>query len=168
MVKTKLFEVLAARGHKQRWLLAELERRGHHFSETYLSQVKSGAKSPSRRFMRAVSETLNMPKGELFDAGSHHNWDTYSHHAPVASYIHCKSWSRSISRNDGARPSGCRHPSSGHFICNVQRSAQSRRRPLCRAAIHRLLACNNPTANRLTSSSRTASIHSILVGQLRR
>jgi len=70
MGKARLFEVLAARGHKQRWLLSELEKRGYRFSETYLSQVKSGAKTPSRRFMQAVSETLDMPPEELFDYGA--------------------------------------------------------------------------------------------------
>jgi myo-inositol-1-phosphate synthase len=66
MATTKLFTVLEARGHKQRWLLAQLRARGHRFSETYLSQVKSGLKAPSRRFMQAVSETLGLPEQELF------------------------------------------------------------------------------------------------------
>ena len=69
MSKTKLFDVLAAGGHKQRWLLAELRKRGYRFSETYLSKVKSGVVSPSRRFMRAVSETLAMAEEELFAMG---------------------------------------------------------------------------------------------------
>src|SRR3990172_7446010 len=66
MATTKLFTVLEARGHKQRWLLDQLRARGHQFSETYLSQVKSGLKAPSRRFMDAVSETLGLPEQELF------------------------------------------------------------------------------------------------------
>ena len=70
MMETKLFEVLTARGHKQRWLLAQLRKRGYRFSETYLSRVKSGVVLPSRRFMRAVSETLEMPEEELFDVRS--------------------------------------------------------------------------------------------------
>ena len=69
-METKLFEVLTARGHKQRWLLAQLRKRGYRFSETYLSRVKSGVVSPSRRFMRGVSETLEMPEKELFDVRS--------------------------------------------------------------------------------------------------
>ena len=70
MAEIKLFDVLTARGHKQRWLLAQLQKRGHRFSEAYLSKVKSGAVSPSRRFIRAVSETLKMPEEELFATGS--------------------------------------------------------------------------------------------------
>ena len=70
MADIKLFDVLAARGHKQRWLLAQLQKHGHRFSEAYLSKVKSGAVSPSRRFIRAVSETLKMPEEELFATGS--------------------------------------------------------------------------------------------------
>ena len=61
MAKIRLFDVLEERGHKQRWLLEQLRKGGHQFSETYLSQVKSGAKSPSRRFIEAVSDALNMP-----------------------------------------------------------------------------------------------------------
>lgn len=70
MDQTKLFDVLEQRGHKQRWLLAQIRRRGYRFSETYLSQVKSGAKAPSRRFREAVSETLGMPEDELFESGA--------------------------------------------------------------------------------------------------
>jgi len=62
----KLFDVLEARGHKQRWLLDQLRKHGHRFSETYLSQVKSGAKTPSRRFIDAVSAVLELPESELF------------------------------------------------------------------------------------------------------
>ncbi len=65
-----LFDVLAARGHKQRWLLRQLRERGYRFSETYVSQVKSGAKAPSRRFMRGVSEVLQVPEEELFGSGA--------------------------------------------------------------------------------------------------
>ena len=67
MAKIRLFEVLEERGHKQRWLLEQLRKGGHQFSETYLSQVKSGAKSPSRRFIEAVSDALNIPEEELFN-----------------------------------------------------------------------------------------------------
>jgi myo-inositol-1-phosphate synthase len=63
---SKLFSVLKARGHKQRWLLDQLRTRGYAFSETYLSQVKSGLKAPSRRFMEAVAATLGMSEQELF------------------------------------------------------------------------------------------------------
>ena len=66
----KLFDVLEARGHKQRWLLEQLRKRGHRFSETYLSQLKSGAKTPSRRFIDAVSAVLDLPEEELFGPGA--------------------------------------------------------------------------------------------------
>jgi len=65
-MKTRVFEVLEARGQKQRWLLAELRRRGYEVSEGYLSQIKSGAKQPSRAFIDAVCDTLGMPENELF------------------------------------------------------------------------------------------------------
>lgn len=65
-VKHPLFDVLEARGHKQRWLLAELARRGHRFSESYLSLVKSGVKQPSRRFREATSAILGLPETQLF------------------------------------------------------------------------------------------------------
>ncbi len=68
MGATKLFGVLAERGHKQRWLLAELKRRGYSFSEAYLSKVKSGARVPSPRFVQAVCETMDMPEEALFGA----------------------------------------------------------------------------------------------------
>ncbi len=67
MATTRLFQVMAERGHTQRWLLAQLEKHGQTFSETYLSQVKSGAKPPSARFREAVSAVLVMPENELFD-----------------------------------------------------------------------------------------------------
>jgi len=67
VVKAKLFDILAERGHKQRWLLEQLRERGYRFSETYLSQVKSGLKAPSRRFIEAVSATLGLPEHELFE-----------------------------------------------------------------------------------------------------
>ena len=66
----KLFDVLAERGHKQRWLLTELQRRGYRFSEAYLSKIKSGARVPSRRFVEAVCDTLSMPEEALFDGAS--------------------------------------------------------------------------------------------------
>src|SRR3972149_4527779 len=69
MRTTKLFEVLAARGQKQRWLLGQLRERGYRFSETYLSQVKSGGKAPSRRFIEAVCATLGLPEEEMFEGG---------------------------------------------------------------------------------------------------
>ncbi len=56
----KLFDVLEARGHKQRWLLDQLRKRGYSFSETYLSQVKSGGKAPSQRFIDAVCAVLDV------------------------------------------------------------------------------------------------------------
>jgi len=71
VVKTKLFDILAERGHKQRWLLGQLRERGYRFSETYLSQVKSGLKAPSRRFIEAVSATLGLPERELFETKEH-------------------------------------------------------------------------------------------------
>ena len=67
MSASKLCQVLESRAHKQRWLLDQLRERGEKFSETYLSQVKSGTKTPSRRFIDAVSATLGMPEDELFD-----------------------------------------------------------------------------------------------------
>ncbi len=70
MATIKLFEVLAARGHKQRWLLGQLRKRGHQFSEAYLSKIKSGARAPSRRFMEAASATLGLPEAELFPDGT--------------------------------------------------------------------------------------------------
>ena len=63
----RLFDVLAERGHKQRWLLEQLRARGYRFSETYLSQVKSGAKAPSHRFVEGVSAVLELPAADLFD-----------------------------------------------------------------------------------------------------
>jgi myo-inositol-1-phosphate synthase len=62
-----LFRVLSAQGRKQRWLLDQLRNRGYPFSETYLSQVKSGAKEPSQRFRQAVAAVLGMPEKELFE-----------------------------------------------------------------------------------------------------
>jgi myo-inositol-1-phosphate synthase len=66
MIRNRVFEVLEERGQKQRWLLSELEARGYHVSESYLSQVKSGAKQPSRQFIKAVCEILALPEPELF------------------------------------------------------------------------------------------------------
>ena len=66
MLRTSLFEVLEARGQKQRWLLAELARRGYRLSESYLSQIKSGAKAPSPRFAQLASEIMALPQSELF------------------------------------------------------------------------------------------------------
>ena len=51
MLRTRVFEVIEERGQKQRWLLAELERRGYHISEGYLSQIKAGVKQPGRQFI---------------------------------------------------------------------------------------------------------------------
>lgn len=68
MVRTRVFEVLEERGQKQRWLLAELERRGYSVSEAYLSQIKSGAKQPNRQFIEAVCDILGMREDELFQA----------------------------------------------------------------------------------------------------
>src|SRR5574338_33705 len=66
MRKTRVFEVLDERGQKQRWLLAELQRRGYRVSEGYLSQIKAGTKQPSRQFIDAVCEVLGMPEQLLF------------------------------------------------------------------------------------------------------
>jgi len=63
---TRLFEILESRGQKQRWLLAELQRRGYEMSEGYLSQIKSGAKAPNRRFIEAVCDIMQMEEHELF------------------------------------------------------------------------------------------------------
>ncbi|MBP1602670.1 MAG: myo-inositol-1-phosphate synthase [Acidobacteria bacterium] len=65
---TKVFDVLEDRGQKQRWLLTELRRRGCRISESYLSQIKSGSKQPSRRFIEAACEVLGMPESILFQA----------------------------------------------------------------------------------------------------
>ncbi len=70
MSEPRLFTVLAERGHKQRWLVGQLRKRGYQFSETYLSQVKSGTKTPSGRFVRGVSEVLGVPEAELFNGRS--------------------------------------------------------------------------------------------------
>jgi myo-inositol-1-phosphate synthase len=67
VAQSKLFDLLEERGQKQRWLLAQLKERGYSFSETYLSQVKSGSKNPSARFMKAVSEVMEVPQAELFE-----------------------------------------------------------------------------------------------------
>ena len=66
MLKTRVFEVLEERGQKQRWLLAELERRGYRVSEGYLSQIKSGAKHPNRQFIDAVCSVFGMAEQKLF------------------------------------------------------------------------------------------------------
>jgi myo-inositol-1-phosphate synthase len=67
MSEPRLFSVLAERGQKQRWLLDQLRARGYPYSETYLSQVKSGAKSPSVRFREAAAAVLGRPEKELFE-----------------------------------------------------------------------------------------------------
>ncbi len=66
MRKTRVFEVLEERGQKQRWLLAELRRRGYRVSEGYLSQIKAGTKQPARQFIDAVCDVLGMPEQILF------------------------------------------------------------------------------------------------------
>ncbi len=66
MIRTRVFEVLEERGQKQRWLLSELHARGYTISESYLSQVKSGAKQPSQLFINAVCDILGKPEMELF------------------------------------------------------------------------------------------------------
>ena len=65
-MRTRVFEILEQRGQKQRWLLAELDRRGYRVSEGYLSQIKSGAKQPARPFIDAVCAVMGMPEQELF------------------------------------------------------------------------------------------------------
>ncbi len=67
MPELPLFRVLAERGQKQRWLLEQLRARGAAFSETYVSQVKSGAKMPSKRFREAAAAVLGVPEEELFE-----------------------------------------------------------------------------------------------------
>jgi myo-inositol-1-phosphate synthase len=66
VLKTRIFEVLEARGQKQRWLLNELAQRGYHLSESYLSQVKAGLKSPSQRFVDLSSQIMGLTASELF------------------------------------------------------------------------------------------------------
>src|SRR5258706_5451229 len=66
MVKTRVFEVLEERGQKQRWLLAELHRRGYRVSEGYLSQIKAGTKQPRRQFVAAVCEAMGLSEQQLF------------------------------------------------------------------------------------------------------
>ena len=70
MATKKLFEVLTERGHKQRWLLDELRNERHPFSEAYLSKIKSGVRTPSRRFIEATCAVLDLPEDELFPAAS--------------------------------------------------------------------------------------------------
>ncbi len=65
-MRVRVFEVLEERGQKQRWLLAELERRGYRISEGYLSQIKAGSKQPGRQFIDAVCDIMGMPEHELF------------------------------------------------------------------------------------------------------
>ena len=66
MLRTKVFDILDARGQKQRWLLQEMRRRGYELSESYLSQIKSGAKPPTERFVRLACEIMSMPESDLF------------------------------------------------------------------------------------------------------
>jgi myo-inositol-1-phosphate synthase len=66
MILTRVFEVLEERGQKQRWLLAMLKARGYRVSESYLSQIKSGVKEPSRDFIDAVCDVLGRPENQLF------------------------------------------------------------------------------------------------------
>jgi myo-inositol-1-phosphate synthase len=65
-MRTRVFEVLEERGQKQRWLLAELDRRGYSVSEGYLSQIKAGTKQPGRQFIAAVCDVMGMSEQELF------------------------------------------------------------------------------------------------------
>ena len=58
MIRTRVFEVLEERGQKQRWLIAKFKSRGYRVSESYLSQIKAGAKEPSPHFIHAVCEVL--------------------------------------------------------------------------------------------------------------
>jgi len=66
MLRTRIFDVLESRGQKQRWLLTELARRGYNLSESYLSQIKSGAKAPSERFVSLTSEIMDMAAFDLY------------------------------------------------------------------------------------------------------
>jgi myo-inositol-1-phosphate synthase len=62
----RIFEILEQRGQKQRWLLAELNKRGVEVSESYVSQIKAGTKRPSRRFIEAVCDALALPERDVF------------------------------------------------------------------------------------------------------
>ena len=66
MLRTRVFDLMEQRGQKQRWLLAELDRRGYRVSEGYLSQVKAGTKQPSRQFIEAVCAVFGMSEHALF------------------------------------------------------------------------------------------------------
>ncbi len=66
MIRTRVFKVMDERGQKQRWLLERLKAGGYLVSESYLSQIKSGAKEPSRQFIEAVCAALGLPETELF------------------------------------------------------------------------------------------------------
>jgi len=66
MIRTRVFEVLEERGQKQRWLIEKFKSRGYGVSESYLSQIKSGAKEPSTHFIHTVCEVLGMPESRLF------------------------------------------------------------------------------------------------------
>ena len=66
MLQTRVFEILESRGQKQRWLRQEMLQRGYDLSESYLSQIKAGAKPPPQRFMDLAAEILARPLGELF------------------------------------------------------------------------------------------------------
>jgi myo-inositol-1-phosphate synthase len=66
MMRTRVFEIIEGRGQKQRWLLSQLRSRGYKVSESYLSQIKSGAKEPTPQFIEAVCAVLGIPETELF------------------------------------------------------------------------------------------------------
>ncbi len=66
MLRSRIFDLLEARGQKQRWLLQEMRRRGYRLSESYLSQMKTGAKPPTARFVALSAEIMGLPADELF------------------------------------------------------------------------------------------------------
>jgi len=71
MLRTRVFDILEARGQKQRWLVQEMRRRGYDLSESYLSQIKAGSKPPTRRFIGLAAEIMELSPDELFyDDGS--------------------------------------------------------------------------------------------------
>jgi myo-inositol-1-phosphate synthase len=78
----RLFEVLQARGQKQRWLLQEMARRGYRLSEGYLSQVKAGLRQPTPRLRQLAAEVLGLEEGELFPG--YGSYSRPSHQAAAA------------------------------------------------------------------------------------
>ncbi len=67
MATVRLFDILAERGQKQRWLLQEMAKRGYRLSEGFLSQVKAGTKAPTSRFLDLAGEILGLPADQLYE-----------------------------------------------------------------------------------------------------